>query len=312
MFCLRSTAIGGQKAVVSTALGGLRGLPLASIRQISSSAQEQPLDLQFLKFGPPKDAASTSKTVAPMVVLHGLLGSKNNNRSVCKRFAKDMNTTVYALDLRNHGDSPHAAKHDYKSLALDVEHFIDTHIQQPTIVLGHSMGAKTAMAVALRRPELVDSMISVDNSPVSARLSPEIPTYVHALKSIERMSLRSPKDAFDVLGKYEKSPDIRHFLLTNSLVKPDGTIGFRVPLDTLIKHLDHIAEFPFDYNQTRFEGPALFVRGTQSKYIPDEAIPTIGQFFPRFVLKDVDAGHWLISEKTAEFVEIVEDFLLAE
>ncbi|KAK9243866.1 Alpha/Beta hydrolase protein [Lipomyces tetrasporus] len=276
-------------------------------RQVDSN--QQPIRMEYLQFDPPPPGSEKDSNIAPIVVLHGLLGSKQNNRSVCRRFAKELATTVYALDLRNHGDSPHSRTHDYKSLALDVEYFIDEKIKRPSVVLGHSMGAKTAMAIALRRPDIVDSLIAVDNAPIDAALGTDIPKYVQALRSIEKMGLRSMKDAFEVLGKYEKSVDIRNFLLTNAKFKSDGTIGFRVPLDTLARALDHIAEFPFNSQNDRFIGPALFIRGSRSHYVPDEAIPTIGRFFPNFVLKDIDAGHWVISERTTEFVMHVEEFL---
>ncbi len=96
---------------------------------------------------------------------------------------------------------------------------------------------------------------------------------------------------------------IRQFLLGN-LFRPEGSAvqKFRVPLDILGKALSHLGDFPFkDPNAARYEKPALFVRGTKSKYVPDEVIPAIGQFFPRFELADIDAGHWVISEKPEEF-----------
>ncbi|KAK9468440.1 Alpha/Beta hydrolase protein [Lipomyces arxii] len=275
-----------------------------------SSNTDVPIELEYIRFDPPTQVSlNNTRQIAPIVILHGFLGSKQNNRTIARRFAKELETTVYALDLRNHGDSPHVKTHDYMSLALDVEHFIETQVKKPSVVLGHSMGAKTAMAISLRRPELVDSMIAVDNAPIDASLGSDIPKYVRALRTIERMSLRNTKDAFEVLGKYEPNPEIRQFLLTNTKFNSDGTIGFRVPLDILARALDHIAEFPFNSARERYVGPALFVRGTRSHYVPDEAIPTIGRFFPNFVLKDIDAGHWVISERTQEFVEIVEDFL---
>ena len=100
-----------------------------------------------------------------------------------------------------------------------------------------------------------------------------------------------------------QSLPIRQFLLGN-LFRPEGstTQKFRVPLDILGKALNHLGDFPFkDPNAVRYEKPALFVRGTKSKYIPDEVLPAIGQFFPRFELADIDAGHWVISEKPEDF-----------
>ncbi|KAK9471331.1 Alpha/Beta hydrolase protein [Dipodascopsis tothii] len=279
-------------------------------RAFSASAatrKTEPVELVFQKLEVPKGTERSGQP--PILILHGLFGSKQNNRTVGKIFARDLGRDVYVMDLRNHGHSPHAPQHDYPALALDVEHFIDTHGLGPSVVIGHSMGAKTAMAVALRRPELVSQLVSVDNAPIDAALSSDFPKYVRALKSIERAGVPRIKDAYAMLAKFEPDINIQHFLLTNAEIKPSGKVGFRVPVDTIGKSLDHVADFPFHPDEARYEGPTLFIRGTRSHYVPDEAIPVIGRFFPRFVLKDVEAGHWLISENPGRFVELVEDFL---
>lgn len=101
-----------------------------------------------------------------------------------------------------------------------------------------------------------------------------------------------------------QSLPIRQFLLGN-LYRPEGTQTrkFRVPLDILAKCIHSMGDFPFkDPDAVRFDKPALFVRGTQSRYVPDEVLPIIGQFFPRFELVDIDAGHWVTAEKPEEFI----------
>lgn len=105
------------------------------------------------------------------------------------------------------------------------------------------------------------------------------------------------------VDRIQKALPVRQFLLGN-LHRPAGekTQKFRVPLKILAAALDNMGDFPFkDPDAVRFEKPTLFVRGTQSKYIPDESLPIIGKFFPRFQLADIDAGHWVISEKPEEF-----------
>lgn len=101
-----------------------------------------------------------------------------------------------------------------------------------------------------------------------------------------------------------QSLPIIHFLLGN-LYRPEAgkpRLMFRVPLDIIGRSLNHMGDFPYnDPTKVRFEKPALFIRGTQSKYVPDEVLPTIGQFFPKFRMADIDAGHWVISEKPEEF-----------
>ncbi|KAI5461044.1 hypothetical protein BGZ63DRAFT_357001 [Mariannaea sp. PMI_226] len=245
----------------------------------------------------------TDKQNSPILFLHGLFGSKKNNRAMSKALARDLGRYVYALDLRNHGESPHNPRHDYVAMAEDVAVFIHDHGLTDTTLIGHSMGAKAAMALALRSPHLVSDLVAVDNAPVDAVLSNDFGGYIRGMKQIDQANVTRQKEADVILSEYEKSLAIRQFLLGN-LHRPEGenTQKFRVPLDILARSLGNLGDFPYkDPNEVRFEKPALFVRGTKSKYVPDELIPLIGQFFPRFRLVDVDAGHWLISEQPDTF-----------
>ncbi|KAI5849516.1 Alpha/Beta hydrolase protein [Morchella snyderi] len=235
--------------------------------------------------------------------MHGLFGSKQNNRTISKALARDLNRPVYAVDLRNHGDSPHHKRHDYIAMAEDVEHFlVDKKLGPETTLLGHSMGAKAAMAVSLRSPSLVRDLVIVDNAPVSSILHSSFGTYIRAMRQIEESQLKKQSEADKILSEYEPNLGIRQFLLTN-LTREEGSpyLKFRVPIKILGSALDEIGDFPFTPEKNRFEGRALFVRGTKSHYVPDDHIPTIGRFFPLFRLNDIDAGHWVISEKPIEF-----------
>ncbi|KAG9232978.1 prolyl oligopeptidase-like protein [Amylocarpus encephaloides] len=256
-------------------------------------------------------ANPASDAPGAIIFMHGLFGSKKNNRSISKALARDLGRPVYAVDLRNHGDSPHHSRHDYTSMAKDVAGFIEEHTLLDTTLIGHSMGAKTAMTLALRSPELVSDIVSVDNAPIDAALLSSFGKYVQGMKKIEDANVTRQAEADAILKDYEESLTIRQFLLGN-LHRPEGekTQKFKVPLKILGVALDNLGDFPFrDPGEVRFEKPALFVRGTRSKYVPDEALPIIGQFFPRFRLADIDAGHWVISEKPAEFRHAVVEFL---
>ncbi|OTA92321.1 hypothetical protein M434DRAFT_21979 [Hypoxylon sp. CO27-5] len=268
-------------------------------RPYSSSTGQSPLPLAYDHHKPPKDGRHPQD--APIIVMHGLFGSKKNNRS----------RHVYTVDLRNHGDSPHAPRHDYLAMADDVAGFIRDHgLRDPTLI-GHSMGAKTAMTLSLAEPDLIADIVSVDNAPVDAILSSSFPRYIEGMRRIDEANITRQAEADKILAEYEEDLSIRQFLLGN-LHRPAGSSAqkFRVPLATLAKSLGHLGDFPFkDPSKRRFEKPALFVRGTRSTYVPDEVIPLIGQFFPRFRLVDIDAGHWVISEKPEEFLRAVIEFL---
>jgi pimeloyl-ACP methyl ester carboxylesterase len=217
-------------------------------------------------------------------------------------FARELNRPVYAIDLRNHGDSSHDARHDYTALAEDVEGFLQKQNIKDSTLIGHSMGAKTAMAVALRKNTPISSLISVDNAPVDAALHSGFAKYTKAMKRIEEAQLKKQSEADAILKEYEESMPVRQFLLTNLARGPDGLMKWRIPIKYLSDSLNNMADFPFtNPEEARWEGPALFVRGTKSHYVADEMLPTIGRFFPRFELKDVDCGHWVISEKPEDF-----------
>lgn len=159
------------------------------------------------------------------------------------------------------------------------------------------------MTLALREPELVANIIAVDNAPVDVTLSRDFAKYVRAMKKINDANVTRQAEADKILSEYEESVAIRQFLLGNMYQPPGEKFRrFKIPLDILAKSLDNCGDFPYkDPNEIRYEKPALFVRGTKSKYVPDELLPLIGQFFPKFRLVDVDAGHWLISEQFEAF-----------
>ena len=172
------------------------------------------------------------------------------------------------------------------------------------------------MTLALDQPSLISDLVSVDNAPIDATLSRNFATYIRGMRHIEDAGVTRQSEADSILTSYEDDINIRQFLLGNAhrvLATADdandgqtkkNVVKFRIPLEILAKNLDNLGDFPFrNPDERRFEKPALFVRGTKSKYVPDEAIPTIGRFFPRFELVDIDAGHWVISEKPAEFLK---------
>ncbi|KAL9636107.1 MAG: hypothetical protein Q9164_003033 [Protoblastenia rupestris] len=181
-------------------------------------------------------------------------------------------------------------------MADDIEQFIQEHRLEKVSLIGHSMGAKVAMTVALRSPSLLRALIPVDNSPINANLNSDFYKYVQGMREIE--------------GKQDSA--IRQFLLTNLVRSPNThVLCLRIPINTIAANLDNMGDFPFkDPEEVRFDGPTLIIRGIRSHYVANEFLPLIGRFFPIFVLRDIESGHWVISEKPEAFKRAVVEFML--
>lgn len=278
----------------------------SSIRAFSTS-RVLGSELSYQVFGPEKEQATRN----PIVFLHGLFGSKQNNRSISKVLARDLKRQVFTLDLRNHGHSFHHHEHNYSVMAKDVEKFIHQHDLAKCVLIGHSMGAKTAMTVALQSSDLVSALIPVDNAPVNAPLKSDFGKYVRGMQEVEAQGVTKQSDADKILKEYEESLPIRQFLLTNLVRAEDGQkMKFRIPLSVLGPAIPAMADFPFlEPGSVTYDGPTLFVRGTKSKYVSDDTVPVIKKLFPNAEIADVEAGHWLISENPEAFRQAVVKFL---
>ncbi|KAL4960332.1 putative alpha/beta hydrolase [Aspergillus stella-maris] len=283
----------------------LRGA--STIRAFSSTTRLLRSDLSYQVFGPEKESATRN----PIIFLHGLFGSKQNNRSISRALARDLKREVYIVDLRNHGASFHDTEHTYPVMANDVADFINEHGLAKCVLIGHSMGAKAAMTLALTNPSLVSSLIPVDNAPVTATLKSDFAKYITGMEAIESSRVTKQSDADAILERYEKSLPIRQFLLTNLVRDAEsGNMKFRVPLGTLGDALKGMGQFPFDQpGEKVFGGPTLVVRGTKSPYVKDETRDAIKGFFPDSRVVDVDSGHWVISENPEGFRKAVVEFL---
>lgn len=281
---------------------------------LSTDGSIETVPLVFDKHSP-KNKVEEAK--APIIILHGIFGSKANTRSVAKQLASKLSREIYCLDLRNFGDSPHNKRLDNPSLAADVERFIDeSKFTKKPILVGHSMGAKTVMAVALRRPELPRMIVAVDNAPLdlSAGSTSVFSKYINLLRtSIEHHNYTNIKDVDRDLAAVEPKLEVRQFLLTNLVRgKTEDPITSKIPLEIVGDAIvtGKIAAWPYDFNVSRWTGgPALFIRGTESGYVPDELIPDIGRYFPNFEVRDIESGHWVISEKPKEFIDVLLTFI---
>jgi len=240
----------------------------------------------------------------PLLIMHGLFGSLGNwgwhSRALSRHFA------VTGLDLRNHGASPHSDEMDYPSMAQDVLEFMDEHDIACSHLLGHSMGGKVAMQVALLAPERVDHLIVADIAPVN--YDSEHEDIFKGLLALDLDVIGSRTEADGLLAQYEPDELVRQFLLTNLVRRPGGGFAWRINLAALQANYTLLRAAPV--GDQVFEGPVLFIKGAQSNYILDAHREEILQRFPHADIKLIlHAGHWLHAEKPQTFYRVVLDFL---
>ncbi|ODQ68476.1 alpha/beta hydrolase fold protein [Nadsonia fulvescens var. elongata DSM 6958] len=280
-----------------------------SYYQADSMSHDIPtVDLDFNLYRPPPGVETTGP---PLLFLHGIFGNRLNTRGISRTLSHSLKREVYCVDLRNHGTSAHNPRHDYPAMANDIERFIEKKMDgQKVILVGYSMGAKVAMAVGLRRPELAEALVCVDNAPVDARLSSDFGMWIRAMKQINQVEITSMKQANEIMEKYDKRKHVQAYVLSNMIKdKKTKTYNFRIPVDILGKALDHVGDFPYDPQTQRYTGPTLIIRATESTFVADETLPVTGLFFPNFNLKDVKSDHWIIIENTEAFLLHLTEFV---
>lgn len=251
-------------------------------------------------------------TLPAIVILHGLFGSKTNFNSIGKALAQQTGRRVLTVDARNHGDSPHSRDVSYEAMCQDLQSLLPQLGLAPCALIGHSMGGKTAMLLALQRPELVERLIAVDISPAKTTTTSNISSYVAAMKSVnipDKMSLsQARKLADEQLSRAVQDMTQRQFLLTN-LVEVDGRFQWRVNLDALAENLDEIMNFP--PQQEPYSGPALFLLGGNSHYVCPSHHTEIRRLFPGARIQTVpNAGHWIHADRPQDFMVAVQSFLV--
>ncbi|GMM52541.1 Imo32 protein [Starmerella bacillaris] len=251
-----------------------------------------------------------SKTASRSIVfLHGLFGSKRTNRSVARSLAQKVDARIFCVDQRNHGDSPHSDVHNYAAMAADTALFIKKHGLEQPLLIGHSMGAKTALATSLLNPQLVSAVVSVDNSAVKKPLGAGFEEYIAGMQVADAAGPRSQQELRSILEPYGETTPVTEYLSSTFAKDKDGVYRCTLNLNTLSDSLPDIAGFDDCLENKQFVKPLLLIRATQSHFVPDSAVETTRKMFPNLQCVDIDAGHWLISEKPHEFVRICVDFV---
>jgi pimeloyl-ACP methyl ester carboxylesterase len=214
---------------------------------------------------------------------------------------------VFALDLRNHGRSPWAATMSFDEMAGDVAAFIEHHRLGAVRLIGHSLGGKVAMHLALTRPELIQRLVVVDVAPVAYAHS--FGPFVEAMRQVDLAAVQRRSDAELQLQGAVPDAVLRNFLLQN-LVKSDAGFVWRVNLEALAANMDQLLGFPTPAADAAYGGPTLFIAGGRSPYIRAEDRPLLERLFPNAEHAVIaGAGHWPHAERPAEFLAHVRRFL---
>lgn len=240
----------------------------------------------------------------PLIILHGLFGSLDNWRPMSKRLADHFK--VFALDQRNHGQSPHSFEMDYARMAADVQEFITAQGLKDALVLGHSMGAKTAMQLALRHPDSVRELVVVDMAP---RRDPGRHTRLIAgMRSLDLSRFQNRKEIEAALEPAVGDLPTRQFLLKNLARQDNGGFCWKIGLEEIYQNYQNLTEAI--ESTEPYTKAALFIRGEKSDYLRKEDQPDILRLFPKAEFRTVPgAGHLPHVETPETFYDCVTAFL---
>jgi len=255
-----------------------------------------------------------------VVFVHGLFGQGKNWTTIAKGLAADHRVTL--VDLPNHGHSPWTDRVDY----LDMAALLAAELEQsgePVTLVGHSMGGKVSMQLALRRPELLRALVVVDIAPVEYPLqggrtddpdeeASPFAAFIAAMRAMDLDRLATRGDADAALQAAVPSRMVRSFLLQSLVREGSGGDGWRwrLNLELLERDLGELRGFPEPPPGAVFDGPVLWIAGANSAYVLDDDRPHMDALFPATRLVRIkNAGHWVHSEQPEVFVEVLRRFV---
>lgn len=242
--------------------------------------------------------------------LHGLFGQGRNWQAIAKALTGDGASLL--VDLPDHGHSPWSDGFSYVGMADAVADALADRLgTDPSVVLvGHSMGGKTAMTLALRRPDLVRGLIVVDIAPDDSSHGYGFGRLVAALQGLDLATFTSREQADAALAVRVTEPTVRAFLLQN-LHRTRHGFTWLTNLDLIAEALPLISGFPT--LEGTYPGPVLWLRGAESGYVRDEHFPAMKRLFPRFELVTIPgAGHWVHSDAPSAVVDHIHTFVVRQ
>ena len=241
-----------------------------------------------------------------LIFLHGLLGSSRNWRSVAKALSKEYK--IYALDLPEHGNSPHSSSTNLTEMSLRVGEWISSNLEGDYILCGHSLGGKVAMGHACQITDRMKGLMVVDIAPRDYPPEHHLPT-LEALLGLNLGLINSRKQADDELSAKIPNWAFRQFLLTN-LVEVGGTWKWRANLPVLHDSMPQLSRNPLA-SEDSYDGPTLFIRGGKSGYLRSEHFPLVKEAFPNAeIVTLAEAGHDVHVEDKNGFLKYLKEFLL--
>lgn len=252
--------------------------------------------LHFYRFG----------TGDPLIILHGLFGTADNWIKISRDLANKY--MVIVPDLRNHGRSPHSSEFTYQSMVSDILELVKQENIESFHLLGHSMGGKTAMMLALNNPQLVKKLVIADIAPRLYIDHNEHSKYIEAMLLVDPSNYKTRGEIDIALRQYIPNDSIRLFLLKNLHRDQNQRLEWRINLSALSKSLPGIMEaITADYP---FSNPTLFLAGEQSNYISSLDQDDIFELFPNATIQTIpEAGHWLHADQPELFLQRVQEFL---
>jgi esterase len=239
----------------------------------------------------------------PVILIHGLFGNLDNLGRLARHLSERFD--VISIDLPNHGLSPHIPSVDYPTLSLSIYEFVESLHLTNVHVVGHSMGGKVAMQLAIDYPHLVKSLTVADIAPVL--YTDRHANVFSALNAIDISTLTSRTQALEIVTSHNIDAGTAQFLLKN-LAKNENGFFWRCSIENLQQSYPQIIAGLSGENS--FNGSTLFIKGENSDYINAQHRPAIMQYFPQANAKIIQGtGHWLHAEKPASFNKIVVDFI---
>lgn len=237
------------------------------------------------------------------MILHGLFGFSDNWQTIAKNLS--VRHLVITPDLRNHGRSPHVPSHTYNDMAEDLNAFMDARWMFSAALVGHSMGGKAAMQLALSHPDKVERLAVIDMAP--GQSASNHGAIFEAMFGLKPHTVNDRKAAEAFLSERIPQPGVVQFLLKNLTRDDEGYFQWKMNLPVLYEYYQEVLA---PVKGPVFDKPALFVRGSNSDYVRDEEWPDIVRQFPQAQLVTINgAGHWVHADRPAELTAVLEEFL---